>query len=140
MFKSVNLLRLNHGQEILTELGNYCQKKGITSAIILGIIGSIEKVKFGTAPKDGKWGWAFDEFEGHLSILSGQGSLSVFEGEKIFHIHMCAIDPTKPGELIGGHVEEAITWATVEIYIGELNYQLEREMDPEVKLSQLKTT
>ncbi|MFQ5996096.1 MAG: PCC domain-containing protein [Dehalococcoidales bacterium] len=47
MFKSVNLLRLNHGQEILSELTKYCQKKGITSAIIIGIIGSIEKAKFG---------------------------------------------------------------------------------------------
>ena len=108
VFKSVNLLRLSHGQEILSELSSYCQKKGITSAIILGIIGSLEKVKFGTAPKDGKWGWDFDEYEGHLSILSAQGSLSVHEGEKIFHIHMCAIDPLKPGQLIGGHVEEAI--------------------------------
>jgi len=60
MFKSVNLLRLSHGQELLTELTNYCQKKGISSAIILGIIGSLEKVKFGTAPKDGKWGWDYD--------------------------------------------------------------------------------
>ncbi len=115
MFKSVNLLRLNRGQEILSELAKYCEKKGITSGIILGIIGSLEKVKFGTAPKDGKWGWDFDEFEGHLSILSGQGSLSVHEGEKIFHIHMCAIDPLKPGQLIGGHLEEGIIWATVEI-------------------------
>lgn len=140
MFKSVNLLRLGHGQEILSELTKYCDKKGITSAIIIGIIGSVEKVKFGTAPKDGKWGWDFDEYEGHLSILSAQGSLSVHEGEKIFHIHMCAIDPLKPGQLIGGHVEEAITWATVEIYIGELAYQLERDVDPESGLSALRTT
>ena len=140
MFKSVNLLKLNQGQELLNELARYCEKKGITSAIILGIIGSLEKAKFGTAPKDGKWGWDFDEYEGHLSILSAQGSLSVYEGEKIFHIHMCAIDPLKPGQLIGGHVEEAIVWATVEIYIGELSYQLERDFDPEVGLTALRTT
>lgn len=54
MFKSVNLLRLNRGQELLNEFARYCEKKGITSAIILGIIGSLEKAKFGTAPKDGK--------------------------------------------------------------------------------------
>jgi predicted DNA-binding protein with PD1-like motif len=140
MFKSVNLLRLNHGQEVLSELTGYCQQKGITSAIILGIIGSIEKVKFGTAPKDGKWGWSFEEYEGHMSVLSSQGSLSVEKGEMIFHIHMCLIDPQKPGELIGGHLEEGIVWATVEIYIGELNYQLERIIDPETGLSALKTT
>ena len=140
MFKSVNLLRLNKGQEILSELHKYCEKKGITSGIILGIIGSLENVKFGTAPKDGTWGWDFDEYEGHLSILSAQGSLSVHEGEKIFHIHMCLIDPLKPGQLIGGHIEEGIVWATVEIYIGELDYQLERIIDPDTGLSALCTT
>lgn len=140
MFKSVNLLRLNHGQEILTELTRYCQKKGITSAIILGLIGSLEKAKFGVAPKD-KWGWAFEEHEGHMSILAGQGSLSVDDkGEPVFHIHVCAIDPQKPGESIGGHLEEGISWATIEIYIGELGYQLERELDPETGLTQVKTT
>jgi len=66
MFKSVNLLRLNHGQELLTELRKYCQKKGITSAIILGIIGSLESVKFGSAPKDGKFGFNYDEYQGHI--------------------------------------------------------------------------
>jgi predicted DNA-binding protein with PD1-like motif len=140
MFKSVNLLRLKQGQEVLTELADYCRKKGITSAIIIGMIGSIEKVKFGTAPKDGTWGWDFDEFEGHMSILAGQGSLSKENEETIFHIHMCLIDPLKPGQLIGGHIEEGIVWATVEIYIGELDYQLERFIDPDTGLSFLRTT
>lgn len=140
MLKSVNLLRLNHGQEVLRELTKYCREKGISSAIILGIIGSLERVKFGTAPKDGTWGYDYDEYEGHLSILSGQGSLSMLEGELIFHIHMCLIDPEKPGELLGGHLEEGIVWATAEIYIGELSYQLERVFDPETRMSALKTT
>ena len=141
MFKSVNLLRLNHGQEVLTELTSYCKKKGITSAIILGIIGSLEKAKFGTPPKDGKWRYSFEEFEGCMSILAGQGSLSVEDnGKMVFHIHMCLIDPLKPGELIGGHLEEGVAWATTELYIGELNYQLERALDPETGLVQVKTT
>ena len=38
MLKSVNLLSLNHGQEVLSELTNYCREKGISSAIIIGII------------------------------------------------------------------------------------------------------
>ncbi len=140
MFKSVNLLRLDEGKEVLTELAAYCKKKGITSGIILGIIGSLEKAKFGTAPKDGTWGWDMDEYEGHLSILASQGSLSMYEGEMIFHIHMCLCDPLKPGQLIGGHLEEGIVWATTEVYIGELPYQLEREFDEAKGLSFLRTT
>jgi predicted DNA-binding protein with PD1-like motif len=58
----------------------------------------------------------------------------------IFHIHMCLIDPEKPRESIGGHLEEGIVWATVEIYIGELSYQLDRIIDPETGGSALRTT
>jgi predicted DNA-binding protein with PD1-like motif len=53
---------------------------------------------------------------------------------------MCLIDPLKPGQLIGGHIEEGIVWATVEIYIGEVDYQLERFIDPDTGLSFLRTT
>ncbi len=140
MFKSVNLLRLNQGQEVLSALSEYCRKKGISSAIILGCIGSLDSAKFGTAPTDGKWGFNYDEFTGHMSIISGQGSLSKYQDELIFHIHMTLIDPGKPGQLIGGHLEEGRVWATVEIYIGELNYQLERDFDDVIGMSALRTT
>jgi len=140
MFKSVNVLRLNHGQELLSELTKYCGGKGISSAIILGIIGTLESVKLETTRKDGRFGPEHNEYTGHMSILAGQGQLSVYESEKIFHIHMCLIDPLKPGELIGGHLEEGIVFATAEIYIGELAYQLYRDFDQEVGMTALRTT
>ena len=140
MFKSVNLLRLNHGQEIITELDRYCKRKGIKSAVILGIIGSLEYIKFGLPPKDGSFGYGYEEYKGNVSILSGQGTLSMYNRKKFFHVHVIASDPLKPGYLIGGHVEAAITWATVEIAIGELPYQLGRIRDKETGLTAIKTT
>ena len=145
MFKSVNLLRLGQGQELLTELRNYCEKKSITSGLILGMIGSFESVTFlKMARRDAKTGSQLkeehDEYRGRLSILSGQGSLSKYNGERIFHIHMCIKDFQKPEEFIGGHLERAIVRATAEIYIGELSYQLERDFDPQMGISILRTT
>ena len=140
MFKSVNLLRLNHGQEVIKELNRYCKRKGITSAVILGIIGSLEYIKFGLPPKDGSFGYSYDEYKGNVSILSGQGTLSTYNRKKFFHVHVVASDPLKPGYMIGGHVEEAIAWATVEIAIGELPYQLTRIKDKETGLTAVKTT
>ena len=130
MFKSIKVLRLCDGQEVVSELSDYCQKKGITSAIILGMVGSLKSGDLGTTRKDGSRGHDHDVCSGHLSILSGQGSLSEYEGESAFHIHMVLEDPLRPGQLIGGHLYKAVVWATAEIYIGELNYQLHREIDP----------
>jgi len=54
MFKSINVLRLNHGQELSTQLNKYYENKGFNSAVILGINEALEKTKLGTARKDGK--------------------------------------------------------------------------------------
>lgn len=141
MFKSVNVLRLNRGQKLISELTSYCQKKNISSAIILGIIGSLETVTFGIARKGGKIGeFSWAEYKGPFGVLSSQGSLSVFEDKKIFHIHMILLDAKEQGKMIGGHLEEAIAWATTEIYIGELDYQLYRDFDPEIGQSAVRTT
>lgn len=139
MFKSVKILRLGPGQEFLTELHNYCERKNISSAVILGVIGSFEAVELGTARKDGAFGQDHDKYTGHLSVISGQGSLCLHEGKRAFHIHMVLVDPEKPGQLIGGHVHGATVWSTVEIYIGELDYQLYREIDPVVGRPVLRT-
>jgi len=141
MFKSVNVLRLNHGQKLISELTSYCQRKNISSAIILGIIGSLETVTFGTARKGGKMGeFSWAEHQGPYGVLSSQGSLSVFEGKMVFHIHMVLLDAKEQGKMIGGHLEEAVAWATTEIYIGELDYQLCRDFDPEIGQSAVRTT
>ena len=147
MFKTVNLLRLDHGQKIVSALSDYCQKKGISSAMIIGIIGSLERVRFAKTRENVKqfgveksFGHDYEEFEGPWSILSGQGSLSLFEGEKIFHLHLSLSTPKVGGQIIGGHLVEADVWNTVEIYIGELNYQLQREFDAKMGMSALVTT
>ncbi len=147
MFKSINLLRLEHGQKLIGGLTDYCQKKNISSAIILGVIGSLEKVRFAKAREnitqlgvDKSFGHDYEEFGGPWSVLSGQGSLSVYEGEKMLHIHLSLSAPKVGGEIIGGHLVEADIWNTLEIYIGEPDYQFHREFDANIGMSALMTT
>ncbi|MFQ6121979.1 MAG: PPC domain-containing DNA-binding protein [Dehalococcoidales bacterium] len=147
MLKSINLLRLDHGQKLIGALSDYCQKKNISSAIILGIIGSLESVRFAKPRENIKqlgvekgFGHDYEEFEGPWSVPSGQGSLSVFEGEKVFHIHLSLSSPKVGGEMIGGHLVEADVWNTLEIYIGEPDYQLRREFDHKIGMSALIST
>ena len=147
MFKSVNLLRLDHGQKLVAALTEYCRKKNISSGMIIGIIGSLESVRLAKPRENIKelgvdkgFGHDYEEFEGPWSVLSGQGSISVFEKEKMFHIHLALSTPKVGGTIIGGHLVEADVWNTLEIYIGELNYKLKREFDPRIGMSALITT
>jgi predicted DNA-binding protein with PD1-like motif len=145
MFKSINLLRLEHGRKLIGELTDYCYKKNISSAIILGIIGSLGSVRFAKQPTakqgvDETFGHDYKEFEGPWNVLSGQGSLSVFEDEKIFHIHLVLKHNIIEDKMMGGHLVEAEVKNTLEIYIGEPDYQLRREFDPKFGMSALITT
>ena len=139
MFKSVNVLRLSRSQKLLSELTSYCREKNISSAIILGIIGSLESATFGTQAAGKKPGtYVWEDHQGPLTILSSHGSLSEFEDKNIFHIHMGVVDAE--GKTLGGHLQDAVVWALVEIYIGELDYQLCRDYDPESGQSAVRTT
>lgn len=147
MYKSVNLLRLGQGQKLIDELAKYCEVKKISSAIITGIIGSLESVRLAKARENIKelgvekgFGHDYEEFEGPWSVLSGQGSISVFENEKMFHIHLSLSSPKVGGKMIGGHLVEAEVWNTLEMYISELDYPLLREYDPRIGMSALVTT
>ena len=147
MYKSVNLLRLNHGQKLIAELTEYCQRKNISSGLIIGIIGSLESVRLAKPRENVKqlgvdkgFGHDYEEYEGPWSVLSGQGSISVFEDEMMLHIHLSLSSPKVGAEMIGGHLVEAGVWNTLEIYVGELPDQLRREMDPNIGQSALFTT
>ena len=140
MFKSENVLRLDRDEKVINELSKYLENKGISSAFVIGIIGSVQNVKLAKLTQDtSKFGEAYNEFAGPFAIISGQGSVSVFQDEKIIHIHM-SLAKYETGETIGGHLIEADVLNTVEIYIGELSYQIRREIDPKLGASVVVTT
>jgi len=139
MFKKVHVLRFKPGQELMTELTNYCQQNGLTSGVILGIIGSIERARLGIPPEipvPGKYEYAYKDYSRPLSIISGQGTIALMDDKLAFHIHVLL---SGHGVNEGGHLVEARIWATAEVAIGELDYQLRRSLDPEIGLSALQT-
>ena len=136
MFKKVYALRVKPGQKLMSEIVSYCQKKNITSGVIIGIIGSVKNTRLGVTLQD-KYGYDWRDYASPMSIVSGQGTIALFGKDLVFHIHMILVG--KDGN-VGGHLTEAEVWATAEVVIAELDYQLYREMDPELGLSALCAT
>ena len=147
MFKSVNVLSLDNGKNVVESLAEYCEKKNISSAIILGIIGSLGIVKFAVIKKGPPQVGGNEKFAEEIEqlptigwmVLSAQGSLSTFEGKKKFHIHTALRSPYTE-QMVGGHLIEAETFNTVEIYIGELPYQLKQALDPKIGMPAVVST
>jgi len=125
LFKKVHAFRVKPGQELFAEIARYCRENKITSGIIIGIVGSAEKARISFlealpakyTPRD---------FTGPMEIVAAQGSVALKDGETLLHIH---IQLSTKDACWGGHLVEATIFSSAEVVIGELDYQLHRQLD-----------
>lgn len=133
MFKKIHTLRVMPRQEITAEISNYCRQNGISSGVILGIIGSVERAKLNFLMKlPGEYDSI--DYQGPLEIVCAQGSVALKNDDTIIHIH---IQLSGKDVCRGGHLAEAIVFSTAEVIIGELDYQLWRQTDSYTGLNEL---
>ena len=133
MFKKIHVFRVMPGEELVTGITAYCKQNNITSGVILGIIGSVTKIKLNyliKLPGDYKT----VEYSGPLEIVCAQGTAALKDGNLMLHIHM----QLSSQEISrGGHVVEAPIFSTAEVSMGELGYQLNRALDQYTGLNEL---
>ena len=133
MFKKVHVFRVKPGQELLSDIAQYCHEQAISSGIIIGIIGSVEKARLNFLMKLPAKYESVD-YSGPLEIVCAQGSVALKDDSPIVHIHI-----QLSGEDIcrGGHLAEATVFSTAEVTIAELDYQLRRQLDSYTGLNEL---
>jgi predicted DNA-binding protein with PD1-like motif len=133
LFKKVHVFRVQPGQELLTDIASYCNKNNITSGVIIGIIGSLEKARLSFLVRlPGEY--IPVDYAGPLEIVCAQGSVASGEDSHIIHIHIQISDQEV---CRGGHLVEARVFSTAEVVIGELDYQLHRAVDEYTGLNEL---
>ena len=133
LFKNIHVFRIKPKQELLTEIARYCQEYSITSGVIISIIGSMEKAKLnylvalpGIYESVG--------YSGPLEIVCAQGSIALKDNNLVVHVH---IQLSGQKTCCGGHLAEATIFSTAEVTIGELDYQLRRQIDNFTGLAEL---
>ena len=133
MFKSVHVFRVKPGRELLGEISRFCGERGITSGVVVGIIGSVRRARLNfLIDLPGKYEGV--DYDGPLEIVCAQGSVALKGDDMIVHIHIQLSDR----ELCrGGHLAEATVFSTAEVVIGELDTQLRREADSYTGLNEL---
>jgi len=133
LFKQIHVFRVKPGQELLESVSRFCIESGITSGIIIGIIGSLEKARLNFLKAlPGQYRGV--DYIGPLEIVSAQGSVALKDNATIVHIH---IQLSTENVCCGGHLASAIVFSTAEVTVGELDYQLVREMDNYTGLNEL---
>ena len=133
MFKKVHVFRVKPKQELASEIVRYCRENGISSGVVIGIIGSVENAKLNFLKElPGKY--ETKEYEGPLEIVCAQGSVALKDNELIVHVH---IQLSGTDGCQGGHLVEAEVFSTAEVVIGKLDYQLYRHADDYTGLNEL---
>jgi len=133
LFKKVHVFRVKPEQELLGEIVRYCREHGISSGVVIGIIGSVRSARLNFLMElPGKYDSV--EYLGPLEIVCAQGSVALKNDEPIVHIH---IQLSGQDTCRGGHLASATIFSTAEVTIGELDYQLQRQPDSYTGLNEL---
>ena len=130
-----HLIRVKPGEELLTQIKAYCEKRKIRSAVITHIIGSFSSAKLGFLKVlPGKY--ITKEIKGPLEIVACQGTIGTMAstGELVLHIHGLVSDESKA---IGGHINQAIIFSTAEVFIEETDFPIKRYLDSYTGLREL---
>lgn len=133
MFKRVHVFRVKPKQELVSGITDHCMRHGITSGVVIGIIGSVESARLNFLKElPGKYEAV--EYQGPLEIVCAQGSVALKDSDLITHVH---VQLSSPDECRGGHLAQATVFSTAEVVIGELDYQLVRYSDSYTGLNEL---
>jgi uncharacterized protein len=111
------------------------EKRGVTSGFFFGLGGfleadlafyDLEQKKYIVRPFD----------KGPYEVLGLTGNIAKAGDKLVVHAH--SVLGTRDYTTIGGHVQKAVVGGTLEIFVGKLGAQLEREKDNETGLSLLR--
>ena len=134
--KRVHVFRVKPDEEIIEAVTQYCQANKITSAIVTGIIGSLQSVKLGFLKElPGKYDT--HDFQGPLEIVCAQGTVALCDDQLILHIHIMA---SNEDGAVGGHLSKGHVFSTAEVVLTELNEQIKRQPDDYTGLNELAET
>lgn len=130
-FGSRMVLRIDRGEEVLTQLHRAAEQEGIRLAAVsgLGAVGDFTVGVFHTAERQ----YHARRFQGNFEIVSLVGTITTKDGEFYAHLHMSAGD--MEGRVLGGHLNEAVISATCELVLEIMDGTVERRFDPETGLN-----
>lgn len=132
--KNYYIVRIDKGEEVLTELVKLCKLNEIKAGYLSGL-GATDKIQIGLFdPLEKKYKKV--EFKGPMEITSLIGNISTKDGEPYLHCHINVCNEKM--EVLGGHLNECYISLTGEILITEISIDIEREFDGEIGLNLFK--
>ena len=127
------VVRIDKGEEIVETLKQFCKKNKIKLGSVSGV-GGTGRVTVGSFKAKTKEYFS-QELTGDYEITSLIGNISTMKGKIYLHLHITISDSNN--NAFGGHLNSAVISTTGEIIIEEIEGEIEREFNEEVKLNLL---
>lgn len=127
------LLRLERGAEVLEALKDFCEKRGIGSAVF-SALGAIEAAKVGYYDLESKK-YGSLEYHEPMEVASLTGNIAQVDGRPFVHAHVVLSD-TK-NNCFGGHLFAGRVAVTLEIHMRAFDEQIPRILDEKIGLNLL---
>jgi predicted DNA-binding protein with PD1-like motif len=117
------VLRLDPGEEVISEIKRFCEENEIESGKVMGI-GVLREAKLSYFdPQQGEF--HHREFSEYMEMISLMGNISVMDGAIYPHLHVTLSDANF--KVIGGHLSSGEIGITGEIFIEPSGPKLERK-------------
>lgn len=129
--KNQYIVRVDKGEEVLTQLMKLCQEEHIELGSIIGI-GATNRVTIGLFDPTEK-AYHKTTLEGPMEITSLIGNISTKDQEVYLHLHINICN--KEMQVFGGHLNECFVSATCELHITVLEGTVNRKFDEEIGLN-----
>lgn len=130
-FGNTYVLRIDKGEEVVETLKKFCGEQDIKLGTIQGL-GAADDIVIGlfkTSTKE----YLKTQITGDHELTSITGNISRMNGEVYLHIHATLTDDTY--KAVGGHLTSAVISGTCELFITEVEGEVEREFDGGVGLN-----
>ena len=129
------VIRMQRGEDILSDIQEVCKKEKITLGSVQGI-GALGEVTIGVFDRK-QFKYLSESYKGDFEIASCMGNISTQNGENYLHIHI-VIGNVHENKVYAGHLSKGIVSLTGEFVIHKINGIVEREYSEEVGLNLFK--
>ena len=124
-------IRIDRGEEIVSTLTEFCNKRSIKLGKIFAI-GAVNEVEIGLFDPLKKE-YHSNTINGTFEILSITGNITSNKDQPYLHMHIMLSDSEY--NAFGGHLNRAVVSATCEVIIEEYEGKLERYFDENIGLN-----
>ena len=124
-FGNTFAVRINRGEEVITELSRLCKEENIRFAKV-SAIGAADSITVGLYGVEQKK-YIKKTFTGEAEITSILGNITEKDGEAYIHLHINAADENL--NAFGGHLNECVISGTCEMFVEEIIGKTGRRYD-----------